>query len=184
MPTYFASAADFRAWLAAHAASAGELLVGFHKVGSGRPSMTWPQAVDEALCVGWIDGVRRRIDDTAYSIRFTPRRRGSTWSAVNIARIAVLAAEGRLQPAGHAAFDARLAERSRVFAYEQPAMPVLAPDAEATFRADAAAWAFFNAQPAGYRQRELWRVVSAKRADTQARRLALLIAASAQGRRL
>lgn len=184
MPTCFATAADFRAWLAAHAAGASELLVGFHKVGSGRPSLTWPQAVDEALCVGWIDGVRRRIDDTAYSIRFTPRRRGSTWSAVNIARIAVLDAEGRLQPAGRAAFDARLAERSRIFAYEQPAMPVLAPEAEARFRADAAAWAFFNAQPASYRQRALWHVVSAKREATQASRLARLIAASAQGRRL
>lgn len=182
-PLYFDSAADFRAWLAAHAASARELLVGFHKVGSGRPHMTWPQSVDEALCVGWIDGVRKRVDDTRYTIRFTPRKAGSHWSAVNIRRVAELQALGRMQPAGLAAFAQRSEARTARAAYEQPGMPALPPQDEALFRADAAAWAFFERQAASWRKRMLWRILSARQPQTRERRLAQLIADCAAGLR-
>lgn len=183
-PTYFPDATAFRDWLARHAARAPGLLVGFHKVGSGLPSLRWPEAVDEALCVGWIDGIRHRIDDQRYQIRFTPRRPGSTWSAVNIERVAVLTAAGRMQPAGLAVFAQRRETRSRTASYEQATMPRLSADAEARFRADAPAWAYFDAQPPSYRRRVLWWVTSAKQPATQARRLARLIAQSAAGQRL
>ena len=119
VPTFFASPAAFRAWLDQYGATTQELIVGFHKVGSGKPSITWPESVDEVLCVGWIDGVRKRIDDTAYQIRFTPRRKSSIWSGVNIARVAALQAEGRMTKAGLAAFALRTERRSNVYAYEQ-----------------------------------------------------------------
>lgn len=183
-PRYFADAAAFRAWLAEHGASARELLVGFHAVGSGRPSITWPESVDEALCVGWIDGVRRRIDAGAYSIRFTPRRPGSIWSAVNIAKVEALRAQGRMTPAGEAAFADRREARSRVYAYEQADAASLANDELARFRADPAAWAWFEATPPGYRKVVLHWITTAKREATRAGRLALLIAACAEGRRL
>ena len=112
-PTFFPTAADFRRWLASHAANASELLVGFHKVGSGQPSMSWSESVDEALCFGWIDGVRRRIDDASYTIRFTPRKAGSIWSAINIAKVERLQREGHLTPAGAAAFERRTDARSK-----------------------------------------------------------------------
>ena len=118
-PRFFATPADFRAWLARNHGRAGELLVGFHRRDSGRPSITWPQSVDEALCFGWIDGVRRRIDDRRYTIRFTPRRRGSIWSAVNIKRAQELQNLGRMAPAGLAAFEARRDDRSAIYSYEQ-----------------------------------------------------------------
>ena len=124
-PRYFETAADFGSWLEAHGATESELVVGFMKVGSGRPSMTWPEAVDEALCVGWIDGIRRRVDDERYSIRFTPRRATSNWSDVNIARVAVLEAEGRMKPEGLAAFARRTDVRSRSSSYEQEVPPTL-----------------------------------------------------------
>lgn len=118
-PAFFETAAAFRRWLVKHAATRGELVVGFHKVGSGAPSMTWPESVDEALCVGWIDGVRKRIDDATYQIRFTPRHPGSIWSAVNIAKAERLIAEGRMTAAGLEAFERRTPERSAVYAFEQ-----------------------------------------------------------------
>ncbi len=183
-PTYFDSPAAFRTWLARHAATEQALVVGFHKVGSGRPSLTWPEAVDEALCVGWIDGVRKRIDDARYQIRFTPRKATSTWSAVNIARMEALADDPRMTDGGRAAFDRRTASRSGTYAYEQKQAAALADDEAATFRGHRNAWTFFAAQPPGYRQRMLWRIVSAKQPTTRARRLAALIAASAEGRRL
>src|SRR5215467_6915161 len=114
-PTYFSSAAAFRRWLDGNATSAHELIVGFKKRHTGNPGLSWPEAVDEALCVGWVDGVRRRIDGERYQIRFTPRRRGSTWSAVNIARVAVLRQEGRMKPAGLAAFAHRAERKSRTY---------------------------------------------------------------------
>jgi hypothetical protein len=126
-PRFFATPQEFRAWFEAHHADAGELLVGFHKKNSGRPSITWPESVDEALCFGWIDGIRRRIDDESYSIRFTPRRARSIWSAVNIARAGELIAEGRMTPAGLAAFEARDEQRSAIYSYEQRHRATLSP---------------------------------------------------------
>lgn len=180
-PVFFTTPAAFRTWLVAHHGTEAELLVGFHKVGSGLPSLTWPEAVDAALCVGWIDGVRRRIDDASYSIRFTPRRRGSIWSAINIGRVDELRAAGLMLPAGIAAFEARDAAKSAIYAYERP-HAALDPDDEAAFRADASAWAWFEAQPPSYRRSALYWIVSAKRPETRARRLAALIEDSAAGR--
>lgn len=183
-PTFFATPEEFRAWFAANAASATALLVGFHKKGSGLPSITWPEAVDEALCVGWIDGVRRARDDTSYTIRFTPRKPRSIWSAVNIARVAALTAEGRMRATGLAAFEARAAGRSAIYAHEQQEDPTLTPDEEAAFRAEPGAWDFFAAQRPSYRRLALWWILSAKRPETRARRLATLLADSAAGRTL
>ncbi|MDB4947472.1 MAG: hypothetical protein JWM27_121 [Gemmatimonadetes bacterium] len=181
-PTFFATPEDFRAWLAAHHDTERELLVGFHKVGSGRPSITWPQSVDQALSFGWIDGVRRRIDDDSYSIRFTPRKPRSTWSAVNIKRMGELAEAGLVHAAGAAAFEARAEDRSGIYAYEQRGTVELSPEYEAQFRADGNAWAYFQARPAWYRKTALWRVMSAKKEETRAKRLASLIEHSAAGR--
>jgi uncharacterized protein YdeI (YjbR/CyaY-like superfamily) len=183
-PRFFARAGDFRDWLAQHGTSAPELVVGFWKVDSGRPSMTWPESVDEALCVGWIDGVRQRLDEQAYRIRFTPRRPGSVWSAINIAKAEALIATGRMQPAGLTAFEARRADRSVIYAYEQADTAQLSPDELARFQAQAAAWAFFAACPPGYRKTLLHWVTTARQAATRARRLDSLIHACAEGRRL
>ncbi len=183
-PLFFATSAQFRTWLKHNADTATELIVGFHKVGSGTPSMTWPQSVDEALCFGWIDAVRKRIDAQRYQIRFTRRKPGSTWSAINIERVAVLTAQGRMQAAGLAAFALRSEARSRTYAYEQRDMAVLAPPDEKAFRKNKAAWAFFEAQSPSYRHRMIWRIVSAKQAATQQRRLQQLIEASQHGQRL
>ena len=183
-PRLFAVAADFRAWLAQHAGTAPELIVGFHKVGSGLPSITWPESVDEALCVGWIDGIRKRVDTLSYQIRFTPRRSTSIWSAVNIDRVAVLTAEGRMQPAGLAAFARRIERKSRIYSYEQVGEVVLTGELAAVFQGEAAAWAWFGAQPPGYQRQMLRWVLSAVQPATRERRLTTLIEASAQGQRL
>lgn len=181
---FFACAADFRSWLAEHGASRNELLVGYWKVGSGKPSLTWPESVDEALCFGWIDGVRRRIDDLAYSIRFTPRRKDSIWSAVNIARAQVLIAAGRMEPAGLAAFAARTDQRSGVYSHEQRTHPELTSEETEMFKSNEVAWTFFESCPPSYRKPVLYWVVSAKRPETRARRLAELVAACARRERL
>lgn len=183
-PRHFATAAAFRAWLAKHAAQESELLVGFYKVDSGRPSMTWSESVDEALCFGWIDGVRKRIDDTAYSIRFTPRKPGSIWSAINIAKVERLRAEGRMTPAGEAAFARRTGDKSVVYAYEQAAIAALSAAEVRAFKRDPAAWTYWDACPPGYRKTLLHWVTSAKRAETRASRLATLMAACHDGKRL
>lgn len=183
-PTFFATQEEFRAWLDEHHANATELLVGYFKVGTGRPSMTWPESVDQALCFGWIDGVRRRIDDVSYSIRFTPRKAESTWSAVNLKRVPELIELSMMQPAGLAAYERRTEARSEIYAYEQSHKANLGDEFERQFRANETAWAFFEAQPAGYRRTAIWWVISAKRDDTKRKRLAELIADSAAGRRL
>ena len=183
-PVFFDRPEAFRAWLARYAHTASELVVGFHKVGSGRAHMTWPESVDEALCVGWVDGVRKRIDEHAYQIRFTPRKPTSIWSTINIERVRVLSDEGRMTPAGLAAFAHRREAKSRTYAYEQSGPVALAPADEARFRRQKAAWAFFEAQPPRYRKRVVWRIVSAKRQDTRDKRLATLIEASARGERV
>jgi uncharacterized protein YdeI (YjbR/CyaY-like superfamily) len=181
-PTFFATPAAFRAWLERHHADERELLVGFYKKGSGRPSLTWPESVDEALCFGWIDGVRRSIDADSYSIRFTPRQKRSIWSAVNIKRAEELIAEGRMTAAGRAALAARTEDRSRVYSHERRAAPELDTAQQARFEANAAAWEWFQGRPPSYRRQALHWVTSAKRPETRDRRLATLIADSAAGR--
>ena len=183
-PTYFATPAAFRAWLEAHHASSTELLVGFYKKASGKPSITWPESVDEALCFGWIDGVRRSVDDERYTIRFTPRKARSTCSGVNIKRVGELTKLGRMRPAGLAAFERREAARSQVYAYEQRSEAALDDDAERAFRANAKAWTFFEAQPPWYRRTAIYWVMTAKQEATRRRRLATLIEDSAHGRRI
>jgi uncharacterized protein YdeI (YjbR/CyaY-like superfamily) len=181
-PTFFPTPADFRAWLEAHHDQEPELLVGFYKKGTGKPSITWPESVDEALCFGWIDGVRHRVDDESYTIRITPRQSRSTWSAVNIRRVQELTAQGRMHPAGLRAFAARSDDNSAIYSYEQRHHATLDAAEEEQFRANPAAWTFFQAQPPSYRRTALYWVVSAKKADTRQKRLATLIADSAQGR--
>ena len=181
-PVFFATPEEFRAWLAAHHADERELLVGFHKKATGKPSMTWPESVDEALCFGWIDGVRRSLGEESYLIRFTPRKARSTWSAVNIDRARELIAEGRMRPAGLAAFEARTDDRSAIYAYEQRHAAKLEPDHEREFRANTAAWEYFQSRPPSYRRTAIWWVVSAKREETRRKRLRTLIEGSAHGR--
>ena len=183
IPVFFATPADLRRWFAEHHATARELLVGFHKKDSDEPGITWQESVDEALCVGWIDGVRRGVDDRSYTIRFTPRKTRSIWSTVNIARVAVLTAENRMQPAGLAAFAARRENRSGIYSYEQR-RDHFDPPYESLFNQHPAAWDFFQEQPPGYRRKAIWIVVSAKQEATRLRRLEQLIAASASGQRI
>jgi uncharacterized protein YdeI (YjbR/CyaY-like superfamily) len=183
-PIFFATAADFRDWLEAHHTEATELLVGFHRKKSGRPSMTWPESVDEALCFGWIDGVRRSLGEDSYTIRFTPRKPSSTWSAVNIRRAKELIEAGLMQPAGLAAFERRSDDRSAIYAYEQRRAAKLDAAAEREFRANPCAWEFFSSQPPSYRRNATHWVTSAKRQETRRRRLRTLIEDSAAGRRL
>jgi uncharacterized protein YdeI (YjbR/CyaY-like superfamily) len=183
-PVFFEQAEDFRAWLAAHAHETNELLVGFHKVGTGKPCMTWSESVDQALCYGWIDGVRKRVDDVTYTIRFTPRKGGSIWSAVNIDKVAKLREQGLMTPAGEAAFAQRSEDRSRVYSHERETPAELSLEDLARFQRHKAAWAFFEACPPGARNRMLHVVTSAKKPETRAARLDRLIAACAEGRRL
>lgn len=183
-PTFFATAAAFRAWLDRHAATSRELVIGFWKVGSGKPSMTWSEAVDEALCVGWIDGVTRRIDERAYQIRFTPRKPTSIWSAVNIRKVHALEADGRMTDAGRAAFARRTAGKSAVYSHERTTPPTLTAGETRTFKANGPAWRYLEACPPGYRRQILHWITTAKKAETRARRLAKAIEACAAGRRL
>ncbi len=180
---FFPTPADFLAWLRENHAGERELLVGFYKKDSGQPSITWPESVDVALCFGWIDGVRRRIDETSYTIRFTPRKPRSTWSAVNIRRVQELAAENLLHPAGAKAFAARLEERSAIYSFEQEKVAFDSAQ-QKLFRGDKAAWKFFRSQAPSYQRAATWWVISAKRPETRSRRLATLIDDSASGRRL
>jgi uncharacterized protein YdeI (YjbR/CyaY-like superfamily) len=181
---FFERATDFRAWLAEHHDSASELLVGFFKVGSGRASMTWSESVDAALCFGWIDGVVRRIDASRYSIRFTPRRPGSVWSAVNVAKVEALTAAGLMTPAGTAAFAARREDRTAIYSHEQddPERLTLSQHEEAHVRASPSAWEFFTSQAPSYQRAVAHWIHSAKRPETQKRRLAELVTACAEGR--
>jgi uncharacterized protein YdeI (YjbR/CyaY-like superfamily) len=181
-PTFFATPADFRAWLERHHDGVSELLVGFHKKGSGWPSITWPEAVDQALCFGWIDGVRRRIDDASYTIRFTPRKPRSTWSAVNVKRMKELIDQGLATPAGVAAFERRADDRTAIYSYEQRKDAALDPDQERRLRADERAFAFFEARPPSYRRAAIHWVTSAKKPETRERRLTQLIECSKAGR--
>jgi uncharacterized protein YdeI (YjbR/CyaY-like superfamily) len=181
---FFRTPADWRAWLEAHAADETELWVGFHKRGSGETCITWPESVDQALCFGWIDGRRQSIDAARYRIRFSPRKASSIWSTFNTARVSELDELGLMQPAGLEAFARRREARSGIYSHEQAREPELEAEQQALFEARPEAWGFFRAQPRSYRKAALWWVVSAKRAETRARRLAQLIEDSAAGRRL
>jgi len=174
-PVFFASPAALRAWLEEHHESATELWVGVHKKASGRPSVTWPEIVDEALCFGWIDGVRKGIDEISYTNRISPRARRSTWSTVNIARVQQLTAEGRMHPAGARAFAARTEERSAIYSHEQREAPAFDDEQLTRFRANVQAWDWFERQSPTYQRAAIWWVISAKRPDTSAKRLATLI---------
>ena len=174
-PVFFASPSALRAWFEKHHDDSSELLVGFYKRSSGRPSITWPESVEQALCFGWIDGVRRSIDDTSYTIRFTPRKARSNWSAVNIKKANELIESGLMRPAGLEAFKKRTEARSGNYSYEQRHLAKLDEDYEARFRANEKAWAFFQSRPPSYRKAVTWWVVSAKKEETRQRRLAKLI---------
>ena len=170
-----------RAWLEENHDRVDALWVGYYKKGTGLPSVTWPESVDEALCFGWIDGIRKSIDDRSYRIRFTPRRRGSHWSARNLGRMEHLMAEGLVAEAGLAAFRARDPGKQERASYEQRGALVLPPEYERRLRAEPDAWDYFrNARPS-YRKQVTWWVVSAKREETRLRRLGILIESSARG---
>src|SRR5438105_267157 len=177
-PTFFKTQADFRRWLEKHHESSRELLVGFYKKSSGRPSITWPESVDEALCFGWIDGVRRSIDGISYTIRFTPRRSTSIWSSINIKRAQELIEQGLMRPAGLKAFQARKENKSGIYSYEQRSEGLPEPY-ERRLKSNKAAWDYFQAQPPWYRKTAGWWVVSAKKEETRLKRLEKLIEDSA-----
>ena len=181
-PVFFADAAELRAWFLEHHADAPELLVGYYKKHTGKPTVQHTEAIEQALCFGWIDSIGRRIDDERYQVRFTPRRKGSVWSAVNVAKVAELTSAGLMHPAGLQAFESRKAERVAVYSYEQPADAVLDDQQTELFRSEEAAWQWFSAQPASYRRAAVHWVVSAKREETRQRRLAQLITDSQAGR--
>ena len=174
-PRFFPSPDSWHAWLEENHDQHEELLVGFYKVGSGKPSITWPEAVDGALCFGWIDGVRRSLDEISYVIRFTPRRSRSVWSAINIKRVAELTKLGLMRSAGVKAFERRTGDRSEIYAYEQRMGAKLSAAYEKKFRANKKAWKFFQSQPPWYRRTASWRVISAKKEETRLKRLAQLI---------
>jgi len=180
-PVFFATPSEFRAWLEEHHDKSRELWVGYYKKGSGKPSVTWPETVDEALCFGWIDGLRKTVDDAAYMIRFTPRRTGSIWSAVNINRVKELTTLGLMRPEGLRAFEARKEDKSAIYAYEQKEGAALDEAYERQFRANRKAWEFFQKQAAWYRKSAVWKVVSAKKEETRLKRLAELIEYSERG---
>jgi uncharacterized protein YdeI (YjbR/CyaY-like superfamily) len=181
-PRFFRTPQDLRAWFDANHTTASELLLGYYKKTSGKPSVDWPQSVDEALCVGWIDGIRRRLDDERYTIRFTPRKPRSIWSTINIRRVAALTKEGRMRSAGLEAFKSRQENRSGVYSYEQRPEHLPAPY-DAMIRRNKAAWRFFEGQPASYRRALIWWVISAKKEETRVNRAKTLIDLSARCQR-
>jgi uncharacterized protein YdeI (YjbR/CyaY-like superfamily) len=182
-PTFFCTPAEFRKWLMKNHATKDVLLVGFYKKDSGKASITWPESVDQALCFGWIDGVRKRIDETSYTIRFTPRRSSSIWSNININRVQALIAEGQMQPAGLKAFEARRQSKSGIYAYEQRTVELPEPYNQ-LLRKNKAAASFFESQPPGYRKLMSWWIASARKEETRLKRFEKLIAYSIEGKRL
>jgi uncharacterized protein YdeI (YjbR/CyaY-like superfamily) len=182
-PRFFATTARFRAWLEGNHDRAPELWVGFHRKGSGKPSISWSEAVDQALCFGWIDGIRKRVDNTSYMNRFTPRKPTSTWSDRNVKRARELIKLGLMAPVGLRAFEARRDNRIGIYSYEQRPQELPATYAR-PFRANARAWKAWRAMPPGYRKAATWWVISAKREETRKRRLATLIETTARGERI
>jgi len=182
-PIFFPTPAKWRAWLKKHHASKAELLVGFYKRDSGKPSITWPESVDQALCFGWIDGVRRRVDAVAYTIRFTPRKVTSTWSAINVRRVAELEAEGLVHEAGRKVFVARHKSQAQGYSIKNDRKDVkLSPADARVFKANKKAWAWYQQQPPWYQRQAAWYIASAKQAATRARRLARIIDDNARQR--
>ncbi|MCW3105288.1 MAG: bacteriocin-protection protein [Bacteroidetes bacterium] len=182
-PVFFAKQSDFRKWLEKNHLKEKELLVGFYKVGSGKPSITWPQSVDEALCFGWIDGIRRSIDEESYSIRFTPRKPKSIWSSVNIKKMAELKEKGLLWPAGIAAFEKREEKRSVIYSYEKAPVE-LSPEFDKKFKANKKAYAFFKTLPPSVQRVSLHWVMAAKQEKTRISRMESLIRDSEAGRKI
>ena len=183
-PVFFSSPQAFRAWLQKYHAAEQELWVGFHKKGSGKPSLTWPESVDAALCYGWIDGVRRSLDAESYTIRFTPRKPRSTWSAVNIKRANELRKQGLMHSAGIKAFEKRTDDNSAIYSYEQRKSAELSAQLERQFRTRKSAWDFFQSQPPSYRRVATYWVISAKKEETRLKRLNTLIEDSERGQRI
>ncbi len=179
-PIFFPSAEAFRNWLDQHHNQSTECYVGYYKVGSGRQNMTWSDSVDQAICYGWIDGRRNRIDDESYMIRFTPRRPNSNWSAVNLKKVKELTAKGLMQPAGLAAFAKRDIDKSGVYAFEQKKI-AFTKKYEVSFRKNKKAWAWFESSAPSYRKTCIWWIMSAKLEPTRQRRLNLLIDCCEQG---
>jgi uncharacterized protein YdeI (YjbR/CyaY-like superfamily) len=183
-PRFFKTSKHFRDWLDTHAAAEQELLVGFYKVDAGLPSMTWPESVDEALCYGWIDGVRKRIDDTAYTIRFTPRKTTSIWSAVNINKFKDLQKQGRMTAAGEKAFSFRTEAKSSIYAHEQAVSAEFSDQELQAFKHEKAAWAYFETCPPSYKKVMLHLISTVKRAETRAARFARLVETCKMGERI
>jgi len=182
-PIFFPNTAEFRKWLEENHQSATEVLVGYYRVKTGKPSMSWSDSVDVALCFGWIDGVRRSIDEESYYNRFTPRKPKSNWSKVNIDKVERLIKENKMQPAGLTAYNKRTEARSEIYSYEnQPEK--LSEDMEAIFRQHPKGWEFFSAQAPSYKKTKFYWIMSAKQAATQQSRLAKLIQASENNTRL
>jgi uncharacterized protein YdeI (YjbR/CyaY-like superfamily) len=182
IPIFFATPSEFRMWLEEHHDESQEVWVGFYKRSSGKPSITWPEAVDQALCHGWIDGVRKGIDDVSYIIRFTPRKPRSIWSTVNVNRVGELTRLGLMRPEGLKAFEERDLKKSGLYSYEQRKGSKLEPAYENQLQANTKAWEFFQSQPPSYQQAASWWVISAKKEETRLKRLARLIEDSEQGR--
>jgi uncharacterized protein YdeI (YjbR/CyaY-like superfamily) len=181
-PTFFPKQTDFRKWLKKNHKKERELLVGFYKVGSGKPSMSWSQSVDEALCFGWIDGVRKSIDKDSYTIRFTPRKPASIWSGINIKKVTELTNQGMMQPAGLESFEKRKESKSKIYSYEK-APSKLAAAYEKKFKENKKAWAFFTSLAPGYQKLGIHRVMDAKQEKTQLNRLEKLISESEASRK-
>jgi Uncharacterized protein conserved in bacteria len=182
-PVFFTDATEFRSWLQRHYETTTELWVGFYKKASDKPTITWPESVDQALCFGWIDGIRQRVDHDSYAIRFTPRRKNSVWSDINTRRARSLIADGKFQTAGLKAFQARRKNKSGIYSYEQRPKDLEEPYRSALTK-HGAAWTFFQAQPPSYRRTIAWWIVSAKREETRQDRLQKLIKSCAKGKRL
>ena len=182
-PHFFATKEDFRKWFKKNHDKETELLVGFYKTGSGKRSITWPESVDEALCFGWIDAVRRSIDDISYSIRFTKRKPASIWSAINIAKVEHLIKQGLMQPEGLAAFEKRKEHSSKIYSYENKPVD-LDKKYEQLFKANKTAWTFFNTQAPYYRKTVIYHIMSAKQEATRLKRLENLIQSCEDGKRI
>jgi len=182
-PKFFTTPEQFRQWLERNHDSAAELLIGFHKKASGKKSIIYAEALDEALCFGWIDGVRRGLNETSYVQRFTPRKPRSIWSNINVKHVERLKKEGRMHPAGLEAYARRDPKRTGIYSFENRPLE-LDPEYEKTFRQNKAAWKFFQEQPAGYRRLLIFRTMSAKKEETRLRRLKQLIECSAKGERM
>ena len=181
--TFFETQHQFRAWLEKNHQSANELYVGFYKVGTGKPSITWSESVDHALCFGWIDGLRKSVDDESYFIRFTPRKATSIWSAINIKKAEELIAKKLMHPSGLASFKLRKEHKSKIYSYENETVE-LSAEFEKKFKANKAAWKYFQSFPPSYRNTVIYRVMNAKQEATRIKRLEELIADSEAGRKI